>query len=253
VGPGGGESINWGKAIMERLVKLMNELAHSSGTHQDFVGCMFSGKTEEMMRRVRRAGVRNRKIVIFTPEVDWRGGKEAIYSHAQRLMPAIAVDYHSEEILKKVKTLMKEMEIYGVAIDETQFFDENLPEVAKELKRKFERVLTAHLNFTFDGRPFPFRSSREFEEDSDTDVGALMKLAEKIYTLDAVCTYKDNGEICGSEEAVYSQRIVRGEVQTIGPTILIGEGEYEARCADHIIYPPGVNAGKFLDYLEQSI
>lgn len=223
----------------------------ADGILEEYVGCMFSGKTEEMMRNVRRAEVKGRNVLVLTPNVDWRGSEDALYSHAGRQMGAKPVDFHSEEILKTVKQLSRKMRIYGVAIDEAQFFDENLPDVVKELKRKFEEVMVAHLNYTFDGRPFPFRSNRRFEDDSDRTVGDLMEIAEKVYTLAAICTHEnEDGTRCNSEEAFYSQRLVHGEPTTTGPTILIGEQEYEARCRDDIVYSEGVNIGKFANYLD---
>lgn len=218
------------------------------GILEDYVGCMFSEKTESMMSRVRRAEVKNRVILVFTPDVDWRGAEDLLYSHADRTMRAIPVDYHSEEILKKVKKAMRKERVDGAAIDEAHFFDEDLPEVVKELKRKLRLVLIAHLNYTFDGRPFPLRSPKKFEDDSDVNVGSLMELASKVYTLHAECTYDDECE----NKAYFSQRIIGGKPVTTGPTILIGEQEYEARCREHIIYPPTVNMGRFAGFLELS-
>ena len=110
-------------------------------------GSMFSGKTEELIRRLRRAQIANQKVCIFKPKVDDRFSKKKIVSHNKNKLKSKIVG-HSSEILQKTK----KAEVVG--IDEAQFFDEGLPKVCKQLANKGIRVIIAGLDTDYTGMPF---------------------------------------------------------------------------------------------------
>lgn len=160
---------------------------------------MFSGKTEELIRRLKRAEIAKLKVEIFKPASDTRYGENAVVSHNSNSIPSIPVD-HSSAIL-----------LYGgdsqvVGIDEAQFFDDELPEVCNKLANKGIRVIVAGLDMDFSGKPFG-------------PMPQLMAIAEEVTKVQAVCVK------CGGP-ALYSYRLVENDNR-----FLLGEKEsYEPRC-----------------------
>ena len=110
-------------------------------------GSMFSGKTEELIRRLRRAEFANQKIILFKPKMDIRYSEESIMSHQGSSLEAISIDSPSE-----IWSHWKDEFI--VAIDETQFFDDSIVAICSELAQKGVRVIIAGLDMDFQGKPF---------------------------------------------------------------------------------------------------
>ncbi|AJD92356.1 thymidine kinase [Jeotgalibacillus malaysiensis] len=179
-------------------------------------GSMFSGKSEELIRRVRRAQFARQHILVFKPKLDDRYSEEAIVSHNGASVIAVPVE-HSSEILDQV-TEKADL----IAIDEVQFFDEEIVEVITKLADQGFRVITAGLDQDFRGEPFG-------------PVPHLMSLAEQVTKLQAVCA------VCGSP-ASRTQRLIEGRPAGYDdPVILVGASEaYEPRCRHHHEVPKGV-------------
>ncbi len=183
-------------------------------------GSMFSGKSEELIRRVRRAQFARQHILVFKPKLDDRYSEEAIVSHNGASVIALPVE-HSSEILDQVT---EEADL--IAIDEVQFFDEGIIEVVTTLADKGFRVVTAGLDQDFRGEPFG-------------PMPHLMALAEQVTKLQAVCA------VCGSP-ASRTQRLIEGRPAGYDdPIILVGASEaYEPRCRHHHEVPTGVTVGE---------
>lgn len=178
-----------------------------SGYLEVIAGPMFSGKTEELIRQVKRAAIGKKKIQVFKHKVDTRYGEaKKVYSHAGLSFESDLVG-RPKDILNK---LHPKTEI--VAIDEAQWFGDALVGVVEYLLKKGKKVLVAGLALTFDRQPF-------------APMPTLMTLADKVTKLSAICT------ICG-DEAVYHKRIVKAKVDPhIADPSLVGRLEsYEARC-----------------------
>lgn len=174
-------------------------VAHASGWIEVICGSMFSGKTEELIRRIRRAQIAQQQIAIFKPVADKRYSEISIVSHDQNAFPSQVVQ-HSAEILR----LAGAAEV--VAIDEAQFFDDSLPQVAARLAGEGRRVIAAGLDMDYLGQPFG-------------PMPSLMACAEFITKVHAIC------QVCGAL-ANFSYRLGGGEEQ-----VQLGEKDcYEARC-----------------------
>lgn len=170
-----------------------------SGSIEVICGSMFSGKTEELIRLLKRAEIARLKIEIFKPATDTRYDDSAVVSHNYNSIAAIPVNNSSEILLLKADTQV-------VGIDEAQFFDDGLPDVCNILANKGIRVIIAGLDMDYTGNPFG-------------PVPALMAIAEMVTKVHAICV------ICGGP-ALYSYRKAASEA-----TILLGEKEsYEPRC-----------------------
>jgi thymidine kinase len=180
-----------------------------SGWVEVICGSMFSGKSEELIRRVTRAQFAKQKIAVFKPKIDNRYSEQSVVSHNGSSVIAKPIT-HSIEILHHV-----EEEIDIVAIDEVQFFDEGIVRVIQQLADSGYRVIAAGLDQDFRGEPFG-------------QMPALMAIAEQVTKLQAVCT------ICGSP-ASRTQRLIDGSPASYyDPIILVGAREaYEARCRHH--------------------
>ena len=160
---------------------------------------MFSGKTEELIRRVRRAQFAKLDVEIFKPKIDTRYHELDIISHDSNSIASVPVT-HSSAILPLSKTTKV------IGIDEAQFFDEELPDVCNKLANQGVRVIVAGLDMDFKGRPFG-------------PVPALMAIAEHVTKVHAVCVR------CGAP-ANYSFRIAKDDQK-----LLLGEKDnYEPRC-----------------------
>jgi thymidine kinase len=163
-------------------------------------GSMFSGKSEELIRRLRRAKIGRQKVQIFKPKVDVRSGEAEIVSHSDMKMPSQAVE-SAQEILAAVS---EDTEV--VAIDEGQFFDAALVEVVDQLANRGLRVIVAGLDQDYRGRPFE-------------PMPQLMAVAEYVDKTLAICLK------CGAP-ANRSQRIVHATDRVV----VGGANQYEARC-----------------------
>lgn len=170
-------------------------------------GVMFSGKSEELLRRVRRATIAKKKVQVFKSHLDDRyGGAHAVASHDGRAAEAIPVD-SSAEIARQVNPLAD-----VVAIDEAQFLDHGVITLSTRLAEDGVRVIVAGTDTDFRGEPFG-------------PMGALMAVSELVDKLHAICV------ICGNP-ASRNQRLIGGRpARYDSPTIMVGGSEsYEARC-----------------------
>ncbi|WP_010601766.1 thymidine kinase [Pedobacter agri] len=158
-----------------------------------------SGKTEELIRRLKRAQIAKLNVEIFKPRTDTRYHESAVVSHDLNSINSTPVDSASAILLLGTNTQV-------VGIDEAQFFDNELPEVCNKLAMKGIRVIVAGLDMDFTGKPFG-------------PMPALMAIAEHVTKVNAVC-------VCCGNPALYSYRTVADE-----NTVLLGEKEsYEPRC-----------------------
>jgi thymidine kinase len=162
-------------------------------------GSMFSGKTEELIRRLKRARIANLSVEIFKPGIDTRYDEQDIVSHDENKIPSTPLD-NSQQIL----LLAQEVDVVG--IDEAQFFDAELPYVCDQLALKGIRVIVAGLDMDYQGRPFG-------------PMPALLAMAEYITKLHAICVK------CGNI-ASYSYR----KTATPGQVLLGEKDLYEPRC-----------------------
>jgi thymidine kinase len=167
------------------------------------VGCMFSGKTEELIKQLKRAKYGQQAIQVFKPKIDDRYSEQHVASHDQLMFPSEVVS-SPHQILSRIE---KRTQVVG--IDEGQFFDEDLVEVATVLANNGKRVIIAGLDTDWKGRPFG-------------NIPALMAVAEVVRKQHAICM------VCG-EPANRTQRLIAAEED-----ILVGSSEaYEARCRKH--------------------
>ncbi len=189
-------------------------MKHTTGSIEVITGSMFCGKTDELIRRLRRATIAHQKVQVFKPVVDTRYAIEKVTSHAGTEYAALPVQ-SSKEILEKL-----EPDTTVVGIDEGQFFDEGIIEVTEELASRNVRVIVAGLDTDFRGEPFGAMPT-------------LMAKAEAVDKLRAICM------VCG-EPASRTQRLVNGRpARYDDPIVIVGAAElYEARCRKHhqVIY-----------------
>jgi thymidine kinase len=172
----------------------------NQGWIEVIVGSMFSGKSEELIRRLRRAQIARQKVQIFKPVIDTRYADDHIVSHSEMRIPSVAVASASE-LLDRVEP---DTEVVG--IDEGQFFDQELPSVCNELANRGKRVIVAGLDQDYLGKPFE-------------PMPQLLAIGEYITKTLAICM------VCGNP-ANHTQRLVPG-----GSRVLLGaQGTYEARC-----------------------
>ena len=173
------------------------------------VGPMYSGKSEELIRRVKRAEIARQKVLVFKPSIDNRYSKNDVTSHDGAAIRAIPID-SLQEILTYVD---KQTQVVG--FDEVNFFDKEIINTVNKLANMGIRVICAGLDMDFKAEPFG-------------SVPALMAMAEFVEKLQAVCV------ICG-QPATRTQRIIDGQpAKYDDPVILVGATEsYEARCRCH--------------------
>ena len=169
------------------------------GSIEVICGSMFSGKTEELIRRMKRAQFAKLPVQIFKPALDVRYAENEVVSHDSNSIPSTPVEHSSAILL-----LGGDAKVVG--IDEAQFFDDELPNVCIQLANRGIRVIVAGLDMDFQGRPFG-------------PMPNIMAVAEDVYKVHAVCVK------CGAP-ANYSYRITNNE-----NIVLLGEKEsYEPRC-----------------------
>ena len=172
-------------------------------------GPMSCGKTEELLRRIRRCQIAQKKIKIFSPDIDTRNRQNKVASRNGLSLDAIKVK-SAHEILDIVDEYDE-----VIAIDEIQFFDEEIVDVVKELVSQRKKVMACGLDLDFKAEPFG-------------SMPHLLALANKVDKLMAICMK------CGSEYGVRTQRLINGvPAGKNSPLIMIGGDEaYEARCLD---------------------
>jgi thymidine kinase len=182
---------------------------HSHGSIEVVCGSMFSGKTDELIRRLRRAVIARKKVQVFKPSIDIRYAVEKVTSHAGTDFDAIPV-VKSSEIFDKL-----DADTAVVGIDEAQFFDDGIVDVTQQLAERALRVIVAGLDTDFRGEPFG-------------PMPILMAKAERVDKLQAICM------VCG-EPASRTQRLVNGKPARYDDSVVIvGASEmYEARCRLH--------------------
>ncbi len=173
-------------------------------------GPMFAGKTEELMRRVRRAVIGGRHVVVLSHALDTREGSDRVASHAGLAYPSRSVA-SAQEIVGAVPA-----ETDMVAIDEAHFFGPELVPVVMELAARGAVVVVAGLDVTFAGQPFE-------------PLPSLMALAERVDKLTAICT------VCGAE-AIFHTRVepTGAEGTELVPEHVGGSEKYQARCRRHV-------------------
>ncbi len=173
--------------------------AQRSGWIEVICGSMFSGKTEELIRRLKRAQIANQTVEIFKPAIDTRYDREKIVSHDANSIYSTPITAS-----KKLLEFIDEVDVIGV--DEAQFFDNDLTDVCQQLASAGLRVIIAGLDMDFKGKPFG-------------PMPDLLAVAEYITKVHAICLH------CGNL-ATHSYRLVQE-----GDTVLLGEkNEYEPRC-----------------------
>jgi len=184
----------------------LHSVPRNTGWIEVVCGCMFSGKTEELIRRARRAEIAKQKVVIFKPRIDNRYSAQHIVSHSEQSLTSTVVDDASE-----ILALCEDAQVVGV--DEGQFFKANLVEVCEKLANQGKRVIVAGLDQDYRGKPFE-------------PMPQLLAVAEYITKTLAICV------VCGNP-ADRTQRLTHS-----ADRVLVGAKDiYEARCR-HCFEPP---------------
>lgn len=184
-------------------------MRHHSGVVEVIVGSMFSGKTDELIRRLRRARIAKQNVQVFKPAIDNRYADKKVTSHAGSEFDAYPITSASEIISKL------DPDTTVVAVDEAQFFDQEIIQIVQKMADNGLRVIIAGLDTDFRGEPFG-------------PIPNLMAKAERVDKVHAICM------VCG-EEASRTQRLLNGKPAHYNdPIVVIGAAElYEARCRDH--------------------
>ena len=188
-------------------------MEQKSGSVEIICGSMFSGKTEEMIRRLRRARIAKQNVQVFKPAIDVRYNTEKVTSHA-------GIDFEAIPVQKALQIKMNlEPKTTVVGIDEAQFFDDAIIQVIEDLANNGLRVIITGLDMNFRGDPFGC-------------IPIIMSKADHVDKLHAICM------VCG-EPASRTQRLVDGRpAHYDDPIVIVGAAEiYEARCRKHHIVP----------------
>lgn len=188
-------------------------MEHHTGIVEVVCGSMFSGKTDELIRRLRRATIARQKVQVFKPAIDNRYAVKKVTSHAGSDFDALPIERaaHLLDHLDPDTTV--------VGIDEAQFFDDAIVDIVQGLADKGIRVIVAGLDTDFRGEPFGC-------------MPVMMAKAERVDKLQAICM------VCG-EPASRTQRLVNGQpAHYHDPVVIVGASElYEARCRFHHVVP----------------
>ncbi len=171
----------------------------NTGWIEVVAGCMFSGKTEELIRRLRRAKIAKQSVLIFKPKIDIRYSKDEIVSHSEQSLPSVLIE-SPLEILEQCK------DAQVIGIDEAQFFSIELVDVVNKLADDGKRVIIAGLDQDYTGKPFE-------------PIPQLLATAEYITKTLAICVE------CGNPADKTQRKIVSSERVLVGAT-----DSYEARC-----------------------
>ena len=190
-------------------------MKHTTGSIEVVTGAMFCGKTDELIRRLRRATIARQKVQVFKPAIDHRYGLEKVTSHA-------GSEYAARPV-QNARAIPNELqpETTVVGIDEAQFFDEAIITLSQQLADRGVRVIIAGLDTDFRGEPFG-------------PIPVLMAKADVVDKLHAICM------VCG-DLACRTQRLVDGKpARYHDPVVIVGASEmYEARCRAHHEVPLG--------------
>lgn len=185
--------------LLQYMIETFTGETHRQGHIEVICGSMFSGKTEELIRRMKRAKFAKQKVEIFKPSIDTRYSEEDVVSHDKNVIQSTPVDSSGAILL-----LSSDIEVVG--IDEAQFFDDSLVEVCNALAYKGVRVIVAGLDMDFKGEPFG-------------PIPALCAIADDVTKVHAICVK------CGAL-AYASHRLVNNDKR-----VLLGEQlEYEPLC-----------------------
>nr|BCX00716.1 MAG: thymidine kinase [Bacteroidota bacterium] len=180
----------------------------ATGWIEVICGGMFSGKTEELIRRLKRAQIARQRVAVFKPRIDTRYAPDAVVSHSEQALPSMVV-----ASAREIMDLAREAQVVG--IDEGQFFGAELVEVCQLLAQEGKRVIVAGLDMDYRGQPFE-------------PIPQLLAIAEYITKLHAICVR------CGAP-AQFSQRLI-----SRADRVLLGAADlYEPRCR-RCFEPPGI-------------
>ncbi|HEY58752.1 MAG TPA: thymidine kinase [Anaerolineae bacterium] len=184
-------------------------MRHAQGSVEVITGPMFSGKTEEFIRRLRRAVIARQKVQVFKPSIDVRYSEDKVTSHAGGEFHAIPIT----RIGDLWQHLQEDTTVVG--IDEAQFFDEEILTLVQQLADRGIRVIVAGLDMDFRGEPFG-------------PMPQLLAQADRVDKLQAICM------VCGLP-ATRTQRLVNGQPAFYeDPVVIVGASEmYEPRCREH--------------------
>jgi thymidine kinase len=181
------------------MVEFPHAMPKDTGWIEVITGCMFSGKTEELIRRLRRAEIAKQKVKIFKPLIDTRYSDQSIVSHNEQSLPSI--------LIKDIKEVLDQSDdAQVVAIDEAQFFSEDITSVCNQLALKGKRVIVAGLDQDFRGVPFE-------------PMPQLLAIAEYITKQLAICVECGNPADKTQRKTASSERVIVGAADI-----------YEARC-----------------------
>ena len=182
---------------------------YNPGWIEVICGCMFAGKTEELIKRIKVLEYAKKNVVAIKPTMDNRYSENMIASHAGTLCKCICVDVNDLSI---IENLVNDKSVDAVVIEEIQFFDYKIVDICERLANNKKRVIVAGLDTDFKGEPFKIMAE-------------LLARAEFITKLSAVCSK------CGAP-ATKTQRLINGEpAKYTDPIIMVGASEcYEARC-----------------------
>ncbi len=176
-----------------------HQLPKDTGWIEVITGCMFSGKTEELIRRLRRAQIAKQKVKIFKPRIDARYSKESIVSHNDQSLPSILID-------DIIEVLENSNDAQVIGIDEAQFFNESIIHICNLLASKGKRVIVAGLDQDYTGKPFE-------------PMPQLLAIAEYITKQHAICV------VCGNPADKTQRKTTESERVIVGAANI-----YEARC-----------------------
>jgi thymidine kinase len=174
-------------------------LPRDTGWIEVIAGCMFSGKTEELIRRLRRAQIAKQNVKIFKPKIDTRFSENSIVSHSEQSLPSILIDD-----VNKITALSKDAQVLG--IDEAQFFSPDLIDICNKLANNGKRVIVAGLDQDYKGIPFE-------------PMPQLLAIAEYITKTLAICV------VCGNPADKTQRKTTSSERVVVGASDI-----YEARC-----------------------
>ena len=184
----------------------MNYYEGKKGWVEVIVGPMFAGKTEELIRRIKRMDYAHKNYIVFNPAIDNRYSSCDVVSHNKKAVKAVPI--------KNVLDMRNHLEetTQAIVIDEVQFFGDEVVDLIREFTEEGYRVICGGLDMDFKGEPFGI-------------IGSILAIAEDVTKLTAICS------VCG-ENATRTQRIINGRPAYYNdPIILVGEKEsYEARC-----------------------
>ncbi len=176
-----------------------HQLPKDTGWIEVITGCMFSGKTEELIRRLRRAQIAKQKVKIFKPNIDSRYSKNSIVSHNEQSLPSILID----DIMEVFKH-SDDAQVIG--IDEAQFFSEDIVSLCNKLASEGKRIIVAGLDQDYTGKPFE-------------PMPQLLAIAEYITKQHAICV------VCGNPADKTQRKTTESERVIVGAADI-----YEARC-----------------------